>query len=445
MRSLFKGFWGDKRGNVAITLCIAMLPVVSVAGMSVDYTLAGRRQSQMNAIADAAALSTTTPAAMLLPPATAQTNAVNMFNSQAANLTGVTYSAANLTVTVAQTTSYASVTRNTTVTYTAQSQNAFGSLLNMRTMNIGGTSKASQTSAPNIDFYLLLDTSPSMGIPATTSGINTMVSNTSAQGGCAFACHETNPAGDNAGNPGGEDNYALARQLGLTLRIDLIQQATANLISTAATTEVTNKAAYRVATYTFDQSFQTITGLTSNLVQAQSDAATKIHMLEVGNNGNLTVNPTVSNNDEDTQFDPAMANSQYIPNPGNGTNQPGDSPQEILFLVTDGVIDEAYPGYGSTLMTNSGRTITTVGYQTDYCTPLKARGVRIAVLYTTYNPLPTNSFYNQYVDPFQPTIATALQSCASPGLFFQVNTDGDINAAMQTLFANAVATAHLTQ
>ena len=29
-----------------------------------------------------------------------------------------------------------------------------------------------------------------------------------------------------------------------------------------------------------------------------------------------------------------------MPNPGNGTNQTGDKPQEVLFIVTDGVEDE---------------------------------------------------------------------------------------------------------
>jgi hypothetical protein len=67
------------------------------------------------------------------------------------------------------------------------------------------------------------------------------------------------------------------------------------------------------------------------------------------------------------------------------------------------------------------------------------------MLYLTYNPLPTNSWYNSYIAPFQPSIATQAQNCASPGLYFQVNTDGDITAAMNTLFQRAVATAHLSQ
>ena len=85
-----------------------------------------------------------------------------------------------------------------------------------------------------------------------------MVSHTSSQGGCAFACHETNPAADNLGNPGGEDNYALARNLGVTLRIDLLAQAAANLMTTAQTTETANNNTYKVAIYTFDYGFNTV-------------------------------------------------------------------------------------------------------------------------------------------------------------------------------------------
>ena len=81
---------------------------------------------------------------------------------------------------------------------------------------------------------------------------------------------------------------------------------------------------------------------------------------------------------------------------------------------------------------------------TSYCTTIKNRGIRIAVLYTTYLPLPTNSWYNSYIKPFQPNIGSNLQSCASPGLHFQVSTDQDISGALAQLFNIAVETAHLT-
>ena len=440
----------DTTANVAIIFALAMFPVVAVSGMSIDYTLAGRRQVQLNAAADAAALMTTSPSGMALTATAAQQAATAMFLAQAGKVVGVTVQSPNIVV-QDTTNPNGSTTRHTTVPFTATSQNAFSALLRMATINLAGTSAVSSSTAPNIDFYLLLDTSPSMGIPSTPSGINTMVSKTQAQGGCAFACHEANPTAknnagvsDNAGNPNGWDNYAYAHSLNLTLRMDLVNQATANLIQTAAQTEAVNKAAYRVATYTFDQAFKTITSLTSNLSQAQSDAASKILLQEVYDKKHLT--PSTDNSSEDTQLDSALSSITSVPNPGKGTNVNGDTPQEVLFLVTDGVIDEAYPNYGPLDNTDSGdRTITTVGHQRDYCTPLKARGIRIAVLSLTYYPLPNDSFYSTYVAPIQSQISPALQSCASPGLFFEVESGGDINGALQALFVKAVGSSHLTQ
>ena len=80
-----------------------------------------------------------------------------------------------------------------------------------------------------------------------------------------------------------------------------------------------------------------------------------------------------------------------------------------------------------------------------WCTTIKNRGIRIAVLYTTYLPLPTNWWYNTYIDPFQSDISDNLQNCASPGLFYEVQTGGDISAAMTSLFQLAVQSAHLSK
>ena len=71
-----------------------------------------------------------------------------------------------------------------------------------------------------------------------------MVANTSAQGGWAFACHETNPSADNLGNPNGEDNYTLAKNLGVVTRMQNLASATQSLMSTAAATEGSNTSQY---------------------------------------------------------------------------------------------------------------------------------------------------------------------------------------------------------
>ena len=356
----------------------------------------------------------------------ATTVANNTFNAQASTVNGVT----NAVPTVAITTSGS--VRTVTVSFTAKSTNAFAGVLGMASLPLNGTSTSTAGLAPNIDFYLLLDDSPSMAIAATQAGIDTMVNNTSSQGGCAFGCHQSNPGADNLGNPGGIDNYQLSKNLGVTLRIDLVRQAAQNLMTTAQTTENTNAASYRMAIYTFDTKFNTIQTRTSNLTTAKT-AAGNINVLQVYKNGWLTS----SNNDNDTNtdYDNAMTHiNTVMPNPGSGTNTSGDTPQEVMFFVTDGVKDELVSGSRQqSLMDNA------------WCTTIKNRGIRIAVLYTTYLPLPTNWWYNTYIDPFQSDISDNLQNCASPGLFYEVQTGGDISAAMTSLFQLAVQSAHLSK
>jgi hypothetical protein len=397
--------------------------------MGVDYTSATTREEQMNAIADAAALAAVTPAMMAQTDSASIAAAQNTFNSQVSALTGVAYNAASgLTVTINDTIT----TRTVTVSYTATSQNAFPNVLGVAGITLGGAAKAVGGLAPNIDFYLLLDSSPSMAIAATQAGIDTMVANTSPQGGCAFGCHESDPGADNLGNPNNEDNYALARSLGVTLRIDNLRVAVESLTSTAQATETQNHANYRMAIYTFDQQVTTIATLTSNLSEAQSEAG-NITLLEVYKNNWLT--NTNDNSDTDTNYDSAMtALNTTMPTPGNGTNAKGDTPQEVLFFVTDGVEDELVNGGRQQSLMNNG-----------WCTTVKARGIRIAVLYTSYLPLPTNAWYNTYIAPFQAQIGPTLQSCASPGLYYEVQTGGDITGALNDLFQKAVQTSYLSQ
>ena len=40
-------------------------------------------------------------------------------------------------------------------------------------------------------------------------------------------------------------------------------------------------------------------------------------------------------------------------------------------------------------------------------------------------------------------MALAAQQCASPGLYYEVTTNGDVSAALNTLFQEAIATARL--
>jgi Flp pilus assembly protein TadG len=427
-------FLRARDGNVAVITAMIVVMSLFALGMGIDYTFARQRQDQINGYADSAVLAAVSPAMMSQSSATAQTIATNVFLAQLSKLPNVAYQSQNVSVNVQDTVAATGLNRVATLNYSATSNTLFSGVIGLTSLPMGGTAQSKNGISPKINFYILLDTSPSMEIAATSAGISTMVNATSHQGGCAFGCHETNPAADNLGNPGGEDNYQLARNLGVTLRIDLVNQAVGNFMVYAPQTATANNTNYQVGVYTIDYGFNTLQTLTGNFTTAAT-ATKNISAVTVYDNSCLT--KTNCNNDEDSYLDLGLQDvNTAMPNPGNGTSNAGDTPQEVLFIVSDGVVDQA---------SGSSRVMAPINTKQSWCTTIKNRGIRIAFLYTTYNPLPTNAFYNSNIAPFQSQIATDAQNCASPGLFFEVSTDGDISAAMQALFQQAVATAYLTK
>ncbi|HEY2708043.1 MAG TPA: hypothetical protein VGI95_08315 [Caulobacteraceae bacterium] len=464
------GLWNSKGGNIAIITAMMMIPLTFALGMAFDFTMAQSRADQIDGMADVAALGAVTPDMMAKSNTIADATARSLFMSQVNTISGVTYTASNVVSSATDAGSGASVTRTLVIAYQAASQNVFAKLLGMDTFPINGGSTATSSTAPNIDFYLLLDTSPSMAIAATTSGISTMRTNTPNQeGGCAFGCHESAP-GDLPAAPSGlkctaagfysngskfkvgdtfpttgKDNYDLAKCTGVTLRIDLLNTAATNLMTVASTTATNDHATYRMALFetnvnqadpTQDNTLFTLQARTPDLNLAKSQAST-VGPLEMYQNNHLVSGD--SNGDMDTYLDndlSSMASNAVIPDPGNGTNNVSDKPQAVLFIVTDALNDENSGGRKYLPMDKGG----------SLCTAIKNRGIRIAVLYTTYEPMTGENWYDTYISPLQSgsdQMATAAQKCATAGLFYQVSTDGDVSAALAALFQEAVATAHL--
>ena len=464
----------NRDGNVAMIFALSIIPIIFFAGLGLDFAAATQKRVKLNAAADAAALAAVAPGMMNQPDASAVTAAQTMFTAQAATVPQLNIDVSQPIVTVTHT----GLARNVNVSYTANSINAFPNVLGLlnggtaqQYWPISGSSQSSSTIPPDMNFYLLLDNSPSMVLAATTAGITTMNDNTTAQGGCAFGCHETNPAsGDVAGNPivNGKqiDNYTLAKNLGVTLRIQNVAAATAALMVSAQQYQTTNSqynVVYNMALFTFANngidpvfppSCSTSSCTPSNNLSAAGTAASAVDVIEVCSNNYFGPYQNGacqgSNSDEDTEFDTAMSQmNTLMPKPGTGAAN--STPQEVLFIVTDGVEDKMLPdGWQTTCNETADGSRCQQQFDTQLCTTIKNRGIFIAILYTVYEPLPatgngSNSWYNSYVAPYQTEIGPNLQSCASPGLYFAVTTNQDITAAMTALFQASVATARLTQ
>jgi hypothetical protein len=260
-----------------------------------------------------------------------------------------------------------------------------------------------------------------------------MVNNTSDQ--CAFACHDTSDS---------NNYYKLAKTLGVTMRMDVLRTATQQLMDTAAATE-TYSTQFRMAIYDFcassdTQGLRALFALSSSLSSAKTAAGT----IDL-----MTVNGQNNNGDQDTGFSTIFpAINGVITSPGNGTSS---TPQKYLFFVSDGVADESNSGC---LKPKSGSSRCQSPINPALCATLKTRGIKIAVLYTTYLALPTNAWYNTWIAPFNAgpyspasvnsEIAQKMESCASPGLYFEVTPTQGISDAMNKLFQKAVLDARIS-
>ena len=414
----------------------------------------------------------------------AKAAAVSMFNGLVNGVSGLAPGSTTVNVTVSAGANV--LQRNVTVNYATSVNLLFPIVLKGNFLAMSGSSSASARIPPNIDFYVLLDNSPSMALPATSAGITKMQSLTTAQatGGCAFACHQASTGnGDTVGNPCADgttptsssapycnvskhgaqiDDYQLARNNNITLRLDELNSGVSTLLQTASATAQSSQFStppqYRFSIYSMDSlwsiGLNQLMPLTTNYVSQWSTASANFGVMEMYSNNNDCANAACSSSttspggDVGTNYDDSLgklSQASYIPNPGNGTNQSGDTPQEVLFIVTDGVEDEKS---GSSRLQQAindlGNAPGGNSSSTNWCTTIKNRGIKIAILYTDYLPVTANSWYQSWIAPIQSDIGPALQACATPGLFYDAAIGADLGAALSALFAAVTQSGHLT-
>jgi len=466
LRACLYRFAKDHKANVAVIFAIMMVPTIYALGLAMDYTQALRKQTQLDAATDAAAIAAVRPAMLLQTDAVAKAAALSVFQSTANNLSGLS-STPTPTITITD----SGLSRTVTVSYQTKSNNNFPAFLGSTAWPIQGSSTAMASSAPNINFYLLMDDSPSMGIGATLNDINNLIAATApanqpagSSQNCGFACHETNIAHDG----GTQDNLAIARNNSVTLRIDLVVNAVNQLLNSWSNCpqsgvsggvmqcmSALNNTAYKAALYTFDTGLNTLATLTS-----PTSAGTQV--------SNIALMPVLYQNcvtssscktDYGTDIAGALSSlNSIMPTPGLGSNSTGDTPQEVVFIVTDGVEDKIVSSCPNASFAGNSRCQQPL--DTTTCTTIKNRGIKIAILYTEYlqlinlgaNQNITDSWYMSWINTYDtPTAATGqiaqnLQACASPGFFSDVTTGGDISTALTNLFIKvASSTASLTQ
>jgi Flp pilus assembly protein TadG len=202
---------------------------------------------------------------------------------------------------------------------------------------------------------------------------------------------------------------------------------------------------FRIGLYPFIRNIYTYFSLTSTIGPGsaiQTAAQNLATLLDTGNS------PDLGLGSGGTHFENALPQmSAIVPPVGGGAVGDGSSPtntKPFVFLVTDGAQNfQTCCGFSG----SNSATVMPTG-TTSYCTPLKNRGITIAVLYIPYMPIqnPTTIFSNEdgVANANIANIEPSLKACASPNFYFKASAPSDIAAALAAMFNQALVTAHLT-
>src|SRR4051812_2481386 len=505
LRSVFGRLMVDARGNIAMTFAIALLPILTAIGCAIDFEIAVRMRSKLQGAADAASLAPVsrnssgyTAAVAMTASGTVsagETEAAAVFKGNASTLSG--YSNLSTTSTVNKSGS----TLTSTVTFSADVPTTFLTVIGQRKITVTGTSKSTATLPKYIDFYILLDVSGSMGLPSTTSEAKRLQTISpdvyvDYPTGCTFACHmapqwscwnqgyptngycmgyaisRVSQSGyralltTNASNPMGVQLpnsliSGLPNSLStvltpvancptagtdscIQLRLDAVGYAVNQLLSTAnSATIVSNQ--YRVGLYPFIQYLYQYFSMTSSLNGSSTNSST-INYAAANLASLLDTNLNANLGSGGTHIDTALSSiNSLIASVGTGSSQSDRLP--YVFLVTDGAQDNQIRALSGGAW--SGSNSATVINPSASCSPLKTRGITIAVLNIPYQTIsPVNSSFAGNEDTAAnnnvANIPASLQGCASSGFYFTANTPADVVSALNTMFNQAVASARIT-
>jgi hypothetical protein len=422
----------NKNGNLSLLAALLAVPLIGSAGLAIDVGRAMQVRANLRVAADSAALAALADlSAGVVWAGTrmsdsrvelSEDDARQFFRQNAKVNLDVNISKAEIVVTKT------GKDMTAAVTFTAAMPTLLMQILGKQTIEVGADAKAVYQLASKKDFFMLLDNTPSMGVGATQNDIDVLMANTRDQ--CAFACHIVSEKGVEDTN----SYYNLAKKLHVTTRINVVAKAAAALIKEAGDTQHFG-GQYRFATYTFgktaqDKTMQVVQTLTDSLKTASTSTAL-VDLMSIPAQG--------YNSDQQTPFDDVLKDVKKEMSKAGAFDE-NDGRDPVLFFVSDGVADHAKSTACKKKKTGT-RCMEPI--DVDNCQAIKDAGATIAVLYTTYLPLPSNDFYKQWIKPFQSEIGTKMAECASPGYYFEVSPTGGIEQAMKALFNKTIGAARL--
>ncbi|MEQ1670622.1 MAG: pilus assembly protein TadG-related protein [Hyphomicrobium sp.] len=383
-------FREDERGTVAIIFCLALTCLMGFAALAIDYSRGVDIQAKLQQIADTAAL------AAAKDPDYSSTQATEIAHKfLAAN--GMTVAGGLVPVVTIN----RSVGASTDVTVRVQADlpSTFMNVFGISKMSIAADSKAG-IELSDTEIYAAVDMSESLGIaadPAARAALQALtapyLAATANPEGCEFACHKRD-----GWEPGALTVHQMAKTAGIALREDVLEAAFGKFVDDfmdPADPDVANNRK-RMGVIGFSDAAQLLLSPTNDAAAIKNAPAT-----------------FPDANRFNTLFDVAMPQIKTMVGE-QGTGKVG-SPKKTLVLITDGMGWDRTGNFGA-----GNGPINQV-----LCESIKDAGITLAVIDVKFQDATGEHWFDLYASMHYPAVSPALQTCASPGYYFQAE-DSDM-------------------
>lgn len=394
-RASTRRFVSARKGGVAVIATLIMALVVVSGTAAVDYGRASDLRSQLQRAADSGVLAATQT--QLVMPDANRENVARAFVARNIDA-DVLFQIEEIDVTgdgFARLTLVASI-------------ETWGlRLVGRDAIEVRVAAQAEFLRPRPLEMTFAIDNSPSMLLGATQADIDRMES----EFNCAFACHWPRPGQ-------AEGTYGAAQDLGIGLRLGAARDAVISASRLAENSAFSRQSDVFFDLYAFSRDL-------SALGRAEVGAAVESKVSAIEPEPKADSRPY-------EMTDPVRSLASFARRVGTKIEEAPEK-DHFAIVITDGVADYA-----------AGPRIQRA-FSTDDCAALREAGATVAVIYTTYLPIPSNNWWRTHIDPFDEQIAPNLESCADEGWYFEARFEEDIEAALLKIMDRAIPNPLLTQ
>lgn len=416
----------DADGNFGMIAGILMVPLTIMAGGALDFGLVYYSKLNLERAADSAAIAAVSDGKSAAESqSNAQVQAIMQTTVDQIFMGGISprIDRNNIRYTVESTVDAGVVKARVDFKYNYKP--AFLSIIGMNEINAGGKAEAKGSIGSYSEFQILVDVSSSMGIGASQEDIDFLNANNRHGGStCAFACHST-------------IDYVHATWPQVKLRIDVAKSAMQLAFDTVQA-EKHPDSHIKFGLHRFGNTYQTV--FSPDNPQSEDYGWMKEQV-----ENNITLTP--ENGSRIAHFTREFSNEFTT----SGTGETPSDPKKFALVVTDGSqwLRSGNAEFDRNIEGEEWGQQRAQLLDPTACDALKAKGVTVYFLYTTYIDAPNNTFTDRLVDAIanrlSPKNIEFMKQCASePSNFFEAKDAAALTAAMKQIFHEVAVPTHIS-